>query len=129
MGRLMLPLPPKVLRANRRSGVHWGAVQGAKASYKAECEAIIRSVRWGAVTPGVVPLVVVVWCDKGERMPDLPDVGYWGKQAIDSMVQCGVFENDSPTHLRPFLADARRGASGLELLWGEDAREYAKGVL
>ena len=71
MGRLAFPWPPRELAANRRAGVHWGAVQGAKAAYRLECEAIVRSVTWGSLVPGVVPLAVIGYVGKGQRMPDL----------------------------------------------------------
>ena len=123
--------PPRELAANRRAGVHWGAVQGAKAAYKLECEAIVRSVTWGPLVPGVVPLAVIGYVGKGQRMPDLSDLGYWCKGVIDLMVQEGVFLNDSPAHLRPFLADCFRDVNNprVDVLWGNEALEAIQASL
>ena len=125
MGRITFPLPPKTLRANRRSGVHWGAVQAAKTAYKAECELIIGSQKWGPLSDAVVPLAVVAYVGHGDRLPDLSDLGFWCKTCLDSLVQCGVFRDDSARWLRPFYADAERdnGNPRLEILWADDARE------
>lgn len=131
MARLIFDLPPAALRANRRAGQHWGATHKAVREYREHCEAVINAVQWGEPKAGAVPLVVVVYVGKGQKLPDLSDVGFWAKRAIDSLVQCGVFATDSPVGLRPFLADAHRDPKHprLEVLWGADAREYIKGVI
>ena len=125
MGRLSFGWPPRELAANRRAGVHWGAVQGAKAAYRAECEAIVRSVTWGPLVPGVVPLAVIGYVGKGQRMPDLSDIGYLAKTQIDVMVAEGVLLNDSPACVRPFFADCFRDVDNprVDVLWGQDALE------
>ena len=125
MGRLSFPWPPRALAANRRAGVHWGAVQGAKTAYRAECEAIVRSVSWGPLVPGVVPLAVIGYVGKGQRMPDLSDIGYLAKTQIDVMVAEGVLLNDSPACVRPFFADCFRDHDNprVDVLWGQDALE------
>ena len=58
-------------------------------------------------------------------MPDLSDIGFLMKGVIDLMVQEGVFVNDSPAHLRPFLADCFRDHENprVMILWGQDALE------
>ena len=125
MGRLSFPWPPRALAANRRAGVHWGAVQGAKTAYRAECEAIVRSVSWGPLVPGVVPLAVIGYVGKGQRMPDLSDIGFLMKLNLDLLVQEGVLLNDSPACVRPFFADCFRDHDNprVDVLWGADALE------
>ena len=124
MGRLTFEFPPRSLRANSRAGAHWGTVHKDKKAYRASCVAVIESVRWGEPKPGPVPLAVIAYYGKGERMGDLSDLGFLAKTPIDCLVQCGVFENDSPAHLRPFFADCERGErSMLVILWADDARE------
>ena len=125
MGRLAFPWPPRELAANRRAGVHWGAVQGAKAAYRLECEAIVRSVTWGPLVPGVVPLAVIGYVGKGQRTPDLSDIGFLMKLNLDLLVQEGVLLNDSPACVRPFFADCFRDHDNprVDVLWGADALE------
>ena len=125
MGRLVFPWPPKSLTANRRAGAHWGSVHGDKKAYRAECEAIVRSVAWGPLVPGVVPLAVIGYVGKGQRMPDLSDLGFMLKVPLDILVREGVIQNDSPAFVKPFFADCFRDHENprVMVLWGQDALE------
>lgn len=132
MARLMLPFPPPELRANLRAGAHWSASHAAKKRYALSCLAVIKSYNWGPVVPGCVPLLVVAHIAKGQRSPDLSDLGFWVKTAIDVLVEEGVFENDSPRYLNPFVSTigkTRVATPGVELVWGEDAKSAIKELL
>lgn len=124
MGRLSFPLPPKSLKANAKYAGHWSSGQAEKVAYGEACRAIIRVYAWGPDEPGPVPLAMVAYCPKGMRLPDLSDLGAWGKKALDVMVEEGVFLNDSPAHLAPFHAMAfRDDRNCLGVYWGQAARE------
>ena len=85
----------------------------------------MRSVKWGPLVPGIVPLAVIGYVGKGQRMPDLSDLGFLVKTQIDTLVQEGVLLNDSPACVRPFLADCFRDHDNprVEIIWGQDALE------
>src|SRR3990167_539535 len=109
MGKIILPLPPISLKANRVLGQHWGAAYRDKKGYRLACQAAIAAMEWSEDDERYpVHVTVVAYVGKGMHLPDLKDVGTWGKGALDCLVQAGVFKDDSPAYIRPFTADCGR---------------------
>ena len=76
------------------------------------------------MTPGPVPVAVIAYYGPGERMSDLSDLGFLAKVPLDCLVECGVFQNDSPRFIKPFIADCQRDRTWprLTVLWGQDVK-------
>lgn len=116
---ITLPLPPIELKVNRIAGEHWGEYQKAKREYRLKCDSVLRSYEWGP-DDGAYPVHVTatVFLRKRQKA-DTPDVGSWVKVAIDRMVACGVFRNDSNKYINPFTARVDRDWDNprLEIAW------------
>ena len=116
---IVLPLPPVALKANRATQ-HWGGTHKAKTAYRAAVLAELARYTWSDDTGRYpVAMSLTAYVGKGQRRPDLADLGTWAKVAIDQLVQTGVFKDDSPKYIRPLLLDCGRDWANprLEIAW------------
>lgn len=120
MALIVLPLPPVALKTNRVFGQHWAIPHKAKADYQAECIRVIRAMKWSEDNGHYpVHMRATVFIGKGMKLPDASDIGGWSKAAIDSLIWCLIFPNDSPKYINPFTAVALRDNKNprLEISW------------
>lgn len=117
MTTITLPLPPSELRANARTGRHWGKLNAVKNAYKLEVHAALDGYRWGEDNNQYpVQLTATVYLSKRMRA-DASDVGYWIKAAVDCLVEAGIFKDDDNRHINPFVGVVAYGESRLEVSW------------
>ena len=119
MTTIALPLPPVELKANRATQ-HWAGTHKAKTGYRAAVLDKLREYTWGDDTGRYpVSMLLTAYVGKGQREPDLADLGTWAKVALDQMVQYGIFKDDGPKYIHPLRLESGRDWDNprLEITW------------
>ncbi len=101
------PLPPDELRPNRRMGGHWATTNRLKLNYKESCGWVIHEAGVPSSPIKHCRLTMTAYLGKRQRV-DLPDLGSWGKAAIDAMVSMGVLVDDQASCVSEFTTRVDR---------------------
>lgn len=112
--RIVFPLPPISLKANRRMGQHWGGTHRDKASYRDACILTVKHILRRSETKQTCHMVATVYLGARQRC-DPSDLGAWCKVPIDVLVSEGFIASDSAACIKSFTAIVERDATNPRL--------------
>lgn len=121
MPRLTLPLPPRELKVNRTIGGHWAIHHSLRVAYQLQVMRALKDQRkvWAPLDwQYPIHVTVTAYLGKGQRA-DCFDIAGWAKSGIDSVVETGIWPDDSSKYIRPVTLDVQRDAANprVELQW------------